>query len=166
MIKETFDFAKKYNLKIKTVVKPSDAKDDYTVSDEAFSGSGILINSKFLNGLKVPEESINETIKILEDKKLGNKKTNYRLKDWGISRQRYWGCPIPVAYDEKNNIVKIPEKDLPVKLPKDININTNGNPLDTQKEWKTITINEKKCTRETDTLDTFVDFLQRYPRNT
>ena len=159
-----FDFAKKYNLKIKTVVKPSDAKDNYTVSDEAFSGSGILINSKFLNGLKVPEESINETIKILEDKKLGNKKTNYRLKDWGISRQRYWGCPIPVAYDEKNNIVKIPEKDLPVELPKDININTNGNPLDTQKEWKTITINGKKCTRETDTLDTFVDSSWYYLR--
>ncbi len=159
-----FDFAKKYKLKIKTVVKPSDTNDNFTVSDEAFSGSGILINSKFLNGLKVPEESINETIKILEDKKLGKKKTNYRLKDWGVSRQRYWGCPIPVAYDEKNNIVKIPEEDLPVELPEDININTSGNPLDSQKEWKAITIDGKKCTRETDTLDTFVDSSWYYLR--
>ena len=105
-----FDFAKKYNLEIKTVVKPNDEEDDFKVEKEAYSGDGILINSSFLNGLKVPEESINQTIKILEEKKLGKKKTNYRLKDWGISRQRYWGCPIPVAYDENNNIIKIPEK--------------------------------------------------------
>ena len=152
-----YDFAKKYGLEIKTVVKPNDQNDNFKVKNEAYTGSGKLINSNFLDGLKVPEESIHETIKYLEEKKLGKKKTNYRLKDWGISRQRYWGCPIPIAYDENNQIIKIPEKELPVKLPENININTNGNPLDKQENWKSITINGKKYTRETDTLDTFVD---------
>jgi len=152
-----FDFAKKYNLEIKTVVKPVEEEDNFEVKDEAYSGGGVLINSKFLNSFKVPDESIDKTIKLLEDKNLGQKKTNYRLKDWGISRQRYWGCPIPIAYDEDNNLVKIPEKDLPVKLPENIEINTNGNPLDTQDGWKIINIDGKKCIRETDTLDTFVD---------
>ena len=152
-----FDFAKKYNLEIKTVVKPVDENENYKVGTEAYTGPGIIVNSKFLNGLTAPEESINETIKIIEGKNLGNKKTNFRLKDWGISRQRYWGCPIPVAYDENQNVVKIPDKNLPVMLPDEIDLSTNGNPLDSQKEWKHININGKKCTRETDTLDTFVD---------
>ena len=152
-----FDFAKKYKLNIKTVVKPSDQNDDYQVEKEAYTGTGIIINSKFLNGLSAPNQSINETIKFLEDKNLGMRKTNYRLKDWGISRQRYWGCPIPIAYDEDNNAIKIPEKDLPVKLPDSIDLNTNGNPLDSQKKWQEVNINGKICKRETDTLDTFVD---------
>ena len=159
-----FDFAKKYNLEIKTVVKPNDSEDNFKVEKESYSGPGVLINSKFLNGLKVPEESINRTIKYLEEKKLGKTKTNYRLKDWGVSRQRYWGCPIPIAYDENNNIVKIPENELPVKLPENININTNGNPLDAQEKWKNTLINGKKCIRETDTLDTFVDSSWYYLR--
>jgi len=152
-----FDFAKKYNLKIKTVVKPDNETDEFEVDKEAYAGPGVIINSKFLNGLKVPEKSIDETINILENKNLGKRKTNFRLKDWGISRQRYWGCPIPIAYDEDHNVIKIPEKDLPVKLPSNIDLNTNGNPLSAQQEWKQITINGKKCIRETDTLDTFVD---------
>ena len=152
-----FDFAKKYNLEIKTVVKPQDDNDNFKVTSEAYSGSGVIINSKFLNGLNAPDQSINETIKLLENKNLGKKKTNFRLKDWGISRQRYWGCPIPIAYDENNNILKIPEDKLPVKLPENININTNGNPLDSQDDWKQVIIDGKKCIRETDTLDTFVD---------
>ena len=152
-----FDFAKKYDLEIKTVVKPKDEKNDFKVKDEAYTGTGFIINSKFLDNLKVPEESISETIKILENKKIGKKKTNFRLKDWGISRQRYWGCPIPIAYNEKNEIIKIPEKNLPVELPKEINLNTRGNPLDSNNEWKQIQINGQKCQRETDTLDTFVD---------
>ncbi len=152
-----FDFAKKYKLEIKTVVKPLDEKEDYQVGNEAYTGPGVIVNSKFLNGLAVPDKSINEAIKILEEKNLGNKKTNFRLKDWGISRQRYWGCPIPIAYDENYNVVKIPEKDLPVMLPDKVDLNTNGNPLDSQKEWRHLNINGKKCTRETDTLDTFVD---------
>ena len=151
------DFAKKYNLEIKTVVKPDNETDDFKVNDEAYTGPGVIINSEFLNGLKVPEKSIDETIKVLENKNLGNRKTNFRLKDWGISRQRYWGCPIPIAYDEDQNVIKIPEKDLPVKLPDNIDLNTNGNPLNAHKGWKQITINGKKCVRETDTLDTFVD---------
>ncbi len=159
-----FDFAKKYNLEIKTVVKPDNQNDKFTVKEEAYSGPGYLINSKFLDGLKVPEESINKTIDHLEKKNLGKRKTNYRLKDWGISRQRYWGCPIPIAYDENNTIIKIPEDDLPVKLPENININTNGNPLDTHNDWKLISIEGKKYTRETDTLDTFVDSSWYYLR--
>ena len=152
-----FDFAKKYDLDIKTVVKPIDQPDSFKVDSEAYAGSGIIINSDFLNGLSAPEDSINETIKILEKKKIGNKKINFRLKDWGISRQRYWGCPIPIAYNEKNEIVKIPDSDLPVQLPENIDLNTTGNPLDAHKDWKNININGMKCTRETDTLDTFVD---------
>ena len=152
-----FDFAKKYELQIKTVVRPHDKNDAYQVKDEAYTGPGIIINSKFLNNLNVPDESINKTINILEEKNLGKRKTNFRLKDWGISRQRYWGCPIPIAYDESNNVVKIPEETLPVQLPEDIDLNTNGNPLDAQMKWKEVEIDGKKCRRETDTLDTFVD---------
>ncbi len=152
-----FDFAKKYNLNIKTVVKPKEENDNFQVFNEPYLGPGVIINSEFLNGFQVPDESINKTINLLEDKKLGKRKINYRLKDWGISRQRYWGCPIPIAYDENNNIVKIPIKNLPVKLPENIDINVKGNPLDNQKEWINITIDGKKYKRETDTLDTFVD---------
>jgi len=151
------DFALKYNLKVKTVVKPNNEAEDFKVLKEAYTGPGKLINSKTLNGLKVPEESIEKTIQILEEKKLGNKKINFRLKDWGISRQRYWGCPIPIAYDENDNIVKVPEEKLPIILPENINLNTQGNPLDHQNNWKKITIDNKDCILETDTLDTFVD---------
>jgi leucyl-tRNA synthetase len=152
-----FDFAKKYKLEIKTVVKPHGEMNDYSVKNEAYTGPGEIINSNFLNGLNVPNESIEKTIELLEKKKIGKKQTNFRLKDWGVSRQRYWGCPIPIAYDEENNIVKIPENELPVKLPEDIDMKSNGNPLDAHKQWKFTTINGKKCKRETDTLDTFVD---------
>ena len=151
-----FDFAKKYNLEIKTVVRPEDKDDNFEVENEAFPGQGILINSKFLNGQKAPENSVLEAIKILEEKKLGKKKINYRLKDWGVSRQRYWGCPIPIAYDKKGVAHPIPKSMLPVKLPENIDLNVKGNPLDSQKDWKEVTINGEKMTRETDTLDTFV----------
>ena len=151
------DFAIKYKLKITPVVKPINCKGDFEIKDKAYTDVGIIFNSDFLNDLKVPEESIIKTIDILEKKKLGKKKINFRLKDWGVSRQRYWGCPIPIAYDENNNIVKIPKEHLPVNLPENIKLNTKGNPLEHQNEWKNILINGKKCTRETDTLDTFVD---------
>ena len=150
------DFAIKYNLKIIPVVKP-DNNETFEIGNKAYVGEGKLINSNFLNGLKVPSKSIPETIKYLEKKNLGKSKTNFRLKDWGISRQRYWGCPIPIVYDEKNNPVKIPENMLPVKLPEIKQFNSNGNPLEEIDEWKNIEINGKKYTRETDTLDTFVD---------
>ena len=159
-----FDFAKKYKLEIKTVVKPIDQNDNFAVQNEAYPGPGVLINSEFLNNLKAPEESINKTIEFLEKKKLGKKKTNYRLKDWGISRQRYWGCPIPVAYDDNGNIIKIPENQLPVKLPENVNMKAIGNPLDAHKEWKKISIEGKEYVRETDTLDTFVDSSWYYLR--
>ena len=151
------DFAIKYNLKIITVVKPEDTETDFKVTDKAFTGSGKIVNSKFLNGLKAPEESILNTIEILEEKKIGRKKINFRLKDWGVSRQRYWGCPIPIAYNSKNEIVKIPINKLPIKLPENINLNVKGNPLDQQTNWQEILINGEKCRLETDTLDTFVD---------
>ncbi|MEL0246918.1 MAG: leucine--tRNA ligase [Alphaproteobacteria bacterium] len=151
-----FDFAKKYNLDIKTVVRPYDKGDDYEVTDEAYPGEGVLINSDFLNGIEAPNKSVLKTIEILEEKNLGLKNINFRLKDWGVSRQRYWGCPIPVAYDENGKIHKIPDSMLPVKLPQNINLNVKGNPLDHQKNWKEIIIDGKKMMRETDTLDTFV----------
>ncbi len=151
-----YDFAKKYNLKIKTVVKPDNEDDNFEVKDEAYPGSGTIINSEFLNKLKAPEESILKTIDILEEKKIGKKQINFRLKDWGVSRQRYWGCPIPMAYDEAGNVVTIPKKDLPVKLPENVNLNSKGNPLDSINDWKNIVMNGKKYIRETDTLDTFV----------
>ena len=151
-----FDFAKKYNLDIKTVVRPSDESDSFSVDDEAYPGPGVIINSDFLNGLEAPNNSVIETIKILEKKNLGKKQTNYRLKDWGVSRQRYWGCPIPIIYDENGQAHPVPENMLPVKLPENIDLNVKGNPLDSQKNWKEIEINGKKFTRETDTLDTFV----------
>jgi leucyl-tRNA synthetase len=150
------DFARKYNLKVTCVVRP-DKNKNYDVKNEAYTGDGYLFNSKFLDNLKVPNESIVKTIEYLEKYKLGKKKINYRLKDWGISRQRYWGCPIPIAYDENNNPIKIPKDMLPVKLPKINELSSTGNPLDDMIEWKSVTINGKKYKRETDTLDTFVD---------
>ena len=151
------DFAIKYKLPVKAVVKPFDEGDNFKIGKEAYLDSGIIFNSNMLDGLKAPDESIIKAIDILEEKKLGKKKINFRLKDWGISRQRYWGCPIPIAYDSNNNVVKIPKEQLPVKLPENINLNCKGNPLDHQKDWKKIEINGIKCLRETDTLDTFVD---------
>ena len=152
-----FDFAKKYNLEIRTVVRPEDEKETFVVNNEAYTGPGKIINSNFLNGLKVPEESIIKTINILEERKLGKKKINFRLKDWGISRQRYWGCPIPIVYDENGKHRPIPKDQLPVKLPENINLNVKGNPLSYIKEWVNLEIDGKKYFRETDTLDTFVD---------
>ncbi|MDA8726819.1 leucine--tRNA ligase [Candidatus Pelagibacter bacterium] len=157
------DFAKKYNLNITPVVKP-DGDGNFSIKDKAYTESGYLFNSKFLDGLKVPDESIPKTINYLEENNIGEKKTNYRLKDWGISRQRYWGCPIPIAYDKKNDPIKIPKDMLPVKLPNIDKLNATGNPLDDMKEWKNIVINGKECVRETDTLDTFVDSSWYYLR--
>ena len=151
-----YDFAKKYNLEIKTVVRPNDQDETFKVNHEAYPGPGIIINSDFLNGLSAPDNSVLETIKVLEKKGLGKKKINFRLKDWGVSRQRYWGCPIPVLYDEKGNAHPVPKENLPVKLPENINLNVKGNPLDHQKNWREVEIDGEKFVRETDTLDTFV----------
>ncbi len=151
------DFANKYKIPFKTVVRPSDEKDDFSVTDTAYTGPGEIFNSEFLDGFKVPDESIIKTIEFLEKEKLGKKKINFRLKDWGVSRQRYWGCPIPVAYDEDGKVHLIPKENLPVKLPEKIDLNKKGNPLDNKNDWKKVKINNREMVRETDTLDTFVD---------
>ena len=150
------DFAKKYNLQITSVVQPQKDK-EFEINNEAYTGEGYIYNSKFLDGLKAPEESITKTIEFLEKNNLGKKKINFRLKDWGVSRQRYWGCPIPIAYDENDQPIKIPKSMLPVKLPEIKKLSSTGNPLDTEEEWKYFTLDGKKYRRETDTLDTFAD---------
>ena len=151
------DFALKYKLNVKTVVTPDLNNKDFSVSNEAFTGPGYIFNSEFLDGLKCPEDSIIKTIEYLEKNKLGTRKVNYRLKDWGISRQRYWGCPIPILYDENGKETKVPLDQLPVELPEVKELSEAGNPLDNIQDWKHIEISGKKYTRETDTLDTFVD---------
>ena len=149
-----FDFAKKYNLEITKVV--SDGNDK--VLKEAYTGNGKMINSNFLNNLDIgsaKEKTINE----LEKKNLGKRKTLFRLKDWGISRQRYWGCPIPMIYLDDGTVVPVEKDDLPILLPKDVDLKSKGNPLDAHPNWK-YTVHKpsgKKAVRETDTLDTFVD---------
>ena len=159
-----FEFAKKYNLPVKTVVRPVDSKASFEVKNEAYVGDGVLINSSFLDGLKTPGEAIVKAIQVLEKKKSGKKKINFRLKDWGISRQRYWGCPIPIAYDENGDFVTVPDDQLPIKLPENINLKTKGNPLDHQENWRKIKIAGKNYKLETDTLDTFVDSSWYYLR--
>lgn len=158
------DFANKYDLKVKTVVTPNFDDQNFSVKEEAYTGPGYIFNSSFLNGLKSPDDSIIKTIEYLEFRKLGVKKINFRLKDWGVSRQRYWGCPIPIIYDDDNNPQKLPKEMLPVRLPKIEKLSTTGNSLDQLEEWKDIVIDGKKYTRETDTLDTFVNSSWYYLR--
>jgi leucyl-tRNA synthetase len=107
------DFALKYKLKVLPVVKPLDNKGNFAIKDKAYTGPGVIYNSSFLNGLKSPDESIKEAINFLEKNQFGKKKINFRLKDWGVSRQRYWGCPIPIIYDGNNNPQKIPKEMFP-----------------------------------------------------
>ena len=152
------DFANKYKLKVLPVVRPEnvDAK-NFDVKDKAFTEDGILFNSDFLNNLKV-SDAIGKIIKIISKKKIGKEKITFRLKDWGISRQRYWGCPIPIVYNNKGKALPVNKKTLPILLPDDVDLNTSGNPLEKHSSWKfTKLSNGEKVTRETDTLDTFVD---------
>jgi leucyl-tRNA synthetase len=151
------EFALKYKLEVLPVVSPVKSQ-DIKINDEAYADDGFIINSDFLNDLSVSEAK-RKIIKIIEDKKLGNSKIIYRLKDWGISRQRYWGCPIPILYREDGKIIPVPVKDLPVTLPKDIDFSKPGNPLENHPTWKYTKCPETgmKAIRETDTLDTFVD---------
>ena len=149
-----FDFATKYKLEILKVVDDGNSKK----LKEAFTGDGKLINSEFLDGLDVTEAK-EKIIKLIVEKKIGTKKTLFRLKDWGISRQRYWGCPIPMIYLEDGKVVPVDKSELPIELPEDIDINTQGNPLEKHPSWKHTVQKStgKKALRETDTLDTFVD---------
>ena len=152
-----FEFAKKYDLEIIQVIKNKDGKDNIDLV-EAYTEDGEVINSDFLNGLSV-EEAKKTIISKLEELKIGSKQVNYRLRDWGISRQRYWGCPIPIIYREDGDVIPVPDNELPVSLPDDIDFDSPGNPLEKHPTWKYTTCSETgmKAVRETDTLDTFVD---------
>ncbi len=152
------DFANKYDLKVLPVVKPENLKDSNpTIKDEAYTEDGILFNSDFLNGLSV-KDAKEKIIKIISEKNLGEKKITFRLKDWGVSRQRYWGCPIPIIYNKKGEALPVKKEDLPVLLPDDISLEVSGNPLEKHPSWKHIKLDRgDDGIRETDTLDTFVD---------
>ena len=164
-----FQFSKKYNLDLKIVVNPVDKNgnlEEVSVEkmENALVNSGVLVNSEEFNGLDNNEAKEKITEK-LEKIGFGKKTVNYRLHDWLISRQRYWGTPIPVIYDEDGNIYLEEEANLPVKLPTDIEFSGKGNPLETSEEFKNVILpNGKKGRRETDTMDTFVDSSWYYLR--
>jgi len=152
------DFANKYKLNILPVVKPKkvDPK-KFKIDNEAYTEDGILFNSDFLNNLTV-SEAIEKAIDVIKKKNFGEKKITFRLKDWGVSRQRYWGCPIPIVYNEKGEALTVDKKDLPILLPENVDLNVQGNPLEKHPTWKfTKLASGEKAIRETDTLDTFVD---------
>ena len=152
------DFANRYNLKVLPVVKPKNIEaSKFVIKNEAFTEDGILFNSNFLDGLTV-NKAIEKIIKVITKKKFGTKKITYRLKDWSVSRQRYWGCPIPIVYNKKGNAIPVKKKDLPVLLPDNVDLNITGNPLEKHPTWKFAKLSSgEKVIRETDTLDTFVD---------
>jgi leucyl-tRNA synthetase len=177
-----FEFATKYELPIRAVVAPVDRFDNesdlvawleqFASGDEAYVGDGELINSDFLDGMSVPDAK-EEVARRLENATLGDapqavRQTNFRLRDWGISRQRYWGCPIPIIHCDNCGVVPVPEKDLPVKLPDDVSFDHPGNPLERHPTWKDVAC--PKCDgparRETDTMDTFVDSSWYFARFT
>ena len=177
-----YDFASKYDLPILPVVAPLDAFDkdadlvawleQFETGNEPYLGDGELINSGFLDGKNV-DEAKEEIAQRLEKTLLfgapqGRRQVNYRLRDWGISRQRYWGCPIPVIHCPDHGVVPVPAKDLPVLLPDDVTIDKPGNPLDRHPTWKhaPCPICGKASLRETDTMDTFVDSSWYFARFT
>lgn len=153
------DFARKYDLPVLPVVIPENTTAaEFTISDEAYTGDGVLRNSQFLDGMSV-EDAKAEVIKRFEAKGTGKGQTQYRLRDWGVSRQRYWGCPIPVIYCDCCGVVPVPESDLPLELPHDVSHDKPGNPLDRHPTWKHCKCPKcgKDAKRETDTMATFVD---------
>ena len=162
------EFARKYALKVIAVVVPSDADPQtFEVGTEAYTGPGRLANSRFLNGLTV-EEAKTEVAMRLEAAGIGQRTIHYRLRDWLVSRQRPWGCPIPMIHCEKCGVVPVPKDQLPVKLPEVINFNVKGNPLDADTAWKNTTCPTCKgrAVRDTDTLDTFADSSWYFTRFT
>jgi leucyl-tRNA synthetase len=158
------DFVRAYGLGVTPVVRPAELDDaNFTIDRTAYDGNGVMINSRFLDGMTV-EQAKEEVARRLEQIMLGDRsqaerQINYKLRDWGVSRQRYWGCPIPIIHCEKCGIVPVPVADLPVKLPEDVTFDQPGNPLDRHPTWKHVAC--PQCggagTRETDTMDTFVD---------
>ena len=161
------DFARKYQLPVVPVVRPDGAGDDFNVEAEAYVGPGRLFNSGFLNDLEI-EAAKAEAICRIETAGAGQGATIYRLRDWGVSRQRYWGCPIPVIHCAKCGPVGVPADQLPVELPKDVTFDTPGNPLDRHPTWKHVACPScgGEAVRETDTLDTFVDSSWYFARFT
>ena len=167
------DFARKYDLPVIPVVLPSGADAaSFTISDTAVDGDGTMINSRFLDGLQ-PRDAFDRVAETLESLTLGGRpvgkqQVRFRLKDWGISRQRYWGCPIPVIHCESCGVVPVPAKDLPVELPEDATFDKPGNPLERHPTWKHCTCPKcgRPARRETDTMDTFVDSSWYYGRFT
>ncbi|NJL07866.1 MAG: leucine--tRNA ligase [Methylacidiphilales bacterium] len=167
------DFARAYNLPVTPVVLPEGADPaTYTVGNEAHDADGRLINSRFLDGLTVEEakEAVARRLEngLLSGRPVGQRQVNFRLRDWGISRQRYWGCPIPVIHCETCGVVPVPDADLPVKLPDDVSFDVPGNPLDRHPTWKHVACPKcgKPARRETDTMDTFVDSSWYFARFT
>jgi leucyl-tRNA synthetase len=167
------DFANKYGLGNTPVVCPEGQNPDtFVITDAAYDGDGRMINSRFLDG-KTVAEAKEEIAKRLEREMRGSRpaaqrQINYRLRDWGVSRQRYWGCPIPIIHCPSCDVVPVPERDLPVQLPDDVEFDRPGNPLDRHPTWKHVTCPRcgGKATRETDTMDTFVDSSWYFARFT
>jgi leucyl-tRNA synthetase len=154
------DFARKYGLTVTPVVLPQgeDAA-SFTISDKAFDGTGVIVNSGFLDGLAAPDAAKSAAIAALEKQGVGQGVVNWRLRDWGVSRQRYWGCPIPVIHCDACGVVPVPDDQLPLRLPDDVTFDRPGNPLDHHPSWKHVACPScgKPARRETDTCDTFVD---------
>ena len=160
------DFAIEYGLEVIPVVKPSNSKSDrFEIKNTAYVDDGIIINSDFLNGLSI-QDAKEKIIKSIEEKKIGSKKINYKLRDWGISRQRYWGCPIPVIYREDGKIVPVKEDELPIKLPETNNFDESTTTLENIEGWKNTKCKETgmSAIRETDTFDTFFESSWYYFR--
>ena len=152
------DFANKYKLNVLPVVRPHEVDiKKFKIGDKAYTEDGILFNSDFLDNLTVTK-AIDKAIEVITKKKIGEKKITFRLKDWGVSRQRYWGCPIPIVYNQKGEAIPVDKKDLPILLPENVDLNVKGNPLEKHPTWKFTKFSSgDKAIRETDTLDTFVD---------
>ncbi|MCA1407075.1 leucine--tRNA ligase [Ensifer sp. IC3342] len=167
------DFARKYDLPVIPVVMPKEADAaSFKIENEAYVGDGVMINSRFLDGLST-EDAFEMVASRLEKEALGGtpqaeRKVNFRLRDWGISRQRYWGCPIPVIHCDDCGVVPVPKADLPVTLPPDVTFDKPGNPLDRHPTWRHVACPEcgKDARRETDTMDTFVDSSWYFARFT
>ncbi len=167
------DFARKYNLDVTAVVLPEGKnRDDFLITDLAFTEHGTMINSQFLDGL-TPEQAFEQVADRLgnidlKGKPQGTRKTNYRLRDWGISRQRFWGCPIPIIHCDNCGQVNVPDADLPVRLPEDPDLSKPGNALDHHPTWKIVECPTcgSDARRETDTMDTFVDSSWYFARFT
>jgi leucyl-tRNA synthetase len=167
------DFVNTYGLgNVPVVCPPGQDPKTFVITDTAYDGDGTMINSRFLDGMTIAEAK-EEVARRLEhatasNRPVAQRQVNFRLRDWGISRQRYWGCPIPIIHCDKCGVVPVPEKDLPVTLPEDVTFNRPGNPLDHHPTWKHVACPQcgGKARRETDTMDTFVDSSWYFERFT